>query len=100
MLTAATILAEVLMGACAVFGWVFVVLYSRVYWKVTPEGRHLMKFTIALSLVFSLSTLFQFTDPGMWARVGLSIALFGWVAFELANRTRLLILAQRPHSHE
>jgi hypothetical protein len=95
LLTAATILAEVLMGAVAVLGWLFVILYSRVRWYATPEGRHLMKFTTGLALTFSLSLLFQFTDPGRWTRVVLSITLFGWLAFELANRTRLHLRAQR-----
>ena len=95
MLNALTILAEVLMGACAVLGWLFVILYSQVRWYVTPEGRHLMKFTTGLALTFSLSLLFQFADPGQLTRVVLSIALFGWLAFELANRTRLHLRARR-----
>jgi hypothetical protein len=53
-----------------------------------------MKFTTGLALTFSLSVLFQFTDPGMWTRVVLSIALFGWLAFELANRSRLHLSAK------
>ena len=95
MLLALTIAAEVLMAACALFGWVFVGLYSRVRWYATAEGRHLMKFTIALSLTFTLSLLFQVAQPKLLVRVLLSIGLFGWIAWELATRIRLHLAARR-----
>jgi len=86
--------------ACAVLGWLFVVLYSRVRWYATPEGRHLMKFTTALALTFSLSLLFAVLKPKPEVRAVLSIALFGWIAWELANRSRLHLRAKRETRNE
>jgi hypothetical protein len=87
--------AEVLLVACALLGWLFVILYSRVRWYVTPEGRHLMKFTTALALTFSLSVLFQLIHPTLPTRAVLSVVLFGWIAWELGNRVRLHLRAKR-----
>ena len=100
MLHAMTALAVGLMGLCAALGWLFVILYARVRWYATPEGRHLMKFTIALSLTYSLSLLFMVVQPKMQTRVVLSIALFGWTAWELGNRSRLHLRAKREARNE
>lgn len=95
MLHVLTVTAYALLIACAAFAWLFVILYSKVRWYATPEGRHLMKFTVALALVFSLSLLFRIADPKPLTRVSLSCVLFGWIAWELANRTRLHLRAKR-----
>jgi len=89
------VVALALLTACAVFGWLFVALYSRVRWYATPEGRHLMKFTTALALTFSLVLLFQAVKPKPLTSLALSIALYGWIAWELANRVRLHLKAKR-----
>ena len=90
-----TATAWALLILCAALGWLFVILYSRVRWFATAEGRHLMKFTIALSLTYSLSLLFAVVHPKPLTRVVLSIALFGWTAWELGNRSRLHLRAKR-----
>jgi len=95
MLTTLTTVAIVLLALCAAFGWLFVALYSRVRWFATAEGRHLMKFTIALSLTYTLSLLFMVVQPKPLTRVVLSIGLFGWTAWELGNRSRLHLRAKR-----
>ena len=84
-----------LLALNAVLGWVFVARFSRVEWWVTPEGRHLMKFTAALALTFTLSLLFAIVDPKILTRLLLTIGLFGWIAWELANRIRLQVSAKR-----
>ena len=95
MVTAMTYVALGLIGLCAIEGWLFVALYSRVRWYATPEGRHLMKFTIVLSLTYSLTLLFQAVHPRLEVRLILTLALFGWTAWELGNRVRLHLLARR-----
>lgn len=84
-----------LLALCALLAWAFVFRYSRVRWHATAEGRHLMKFTIILALMFSLTLLFQVLQPKPLTVVTLSILLFGWAAFELGNRIRLQRVAQR-----
>ena len=100
MLHALFALAYALLIACAVLGWLFVILYSRVRWYATAEGRHLMKFTTALALTFSLTLLFAVLDPKPEVRAVLSIGLFGWIAWELANRSRLHLKARREARNE
>ena len=90
-----TVVAVSLLVLCAVLGWVFVILYSRVSWYASPEGRHLMKFTMVLSLTYTLSLLFAMVDPKPLTRVLLSVILFGWTAWELGNRIRLHLRAKR-----
>jgi hypothetical protein len=87
--------AFALLALNAVLGWVFVARFSRVAWYATPEGRHLMKFTAALALTFTLSLLFAIVDPKILTRLLLTIGLFGWIAYELANRIRLQVNAKR-----
>lgn len=84
-----------LLALCGLLGWTFVVLYSRVTWYKSAEGRHLMKFTVCLALMYSLSILFLVVDPKPLTRVVLSILLFGWTAWELGNRIRLHLRAKR-----
>ena len=87
--------AFALLALDAALSWVFVARFSRVAWWVTPEGRHLMKFTAALALTFTLSLLFAIVDPKILTRLLLTIGLFGWIAVELANRIRLQGVAKR-----
>ena len=87
--------AFALLALNAILSWAFVVRFSRVAWWATPEGRHLMKFTAALALTFTLSLLFAVVDPKILTRLLLTIGLFAWIAFELANRIRLQGVAKR-----
>jgi hypothetical protein len=97
MVEVLTFIALGLIVLCAVFGWTFVALYSRVQWWRTAEGRHLMKFTTVLSLTYTLTLLFHVVEPKMLTRLVLSIALFGWTAYELGNRIVLHLRAKREH---
>lgn len=100
MLHALYLVAFAALILCAVEAWVFVVLYSRVRWYGSPEGRHLMKFTAALALTFSLTLLFALVHPEPMMRAVLSIAVFGWIGWELGNRIRLHLRAKRENRQE
>ena len=95
MYTALLAVAVALLALCSILGWVFVILYSRVRWYATPEGRHLMKFTTALALAFSLTLLGAIVRPKPATEAVLAIALYGWIAWEFANRIRLHLRAKR-----
>ena len=84
-----------LLVLCAALAWLFVILYSRVRWYATPEGRHLMKFTVAFALTYSMTLLFYVVHPKIEVRLVLSIAVFGWTAWEMGNRSRLHLKAKR-----
>lgn len=90
-------LAVAQLTLCAVLAWLFVALYSRVRWWATAEGRHLMKFTIAFALVLSLSVLDYAVHMKLITKAFLSIALFGWISWELAVRSWLHLQAVREN---
>lgn len=95
MLSFLTALSTGLAIACAVLGWVFVMLYSRVHWWKSPEGKHLMRFTTALALTFSLVVVFRVVRPDPLTGRALAVFLYGWIATELAVRVGLLLRARR-----
>jgi hypothetical protein len=95
IIQALTFLAMAQLTLSAVLAWLFVALYSRVRWWATKEGRHLMKFTIAFALVLSLSLLNQVVHLKLVTLLVLSIALFGWISWELAMRSWLHLQAVR-----
>ena len=80
---------------CAVLAWLFVALYSRVRWWATPEGRHLMRFTVGFALVLSISLLDYVVHMKPATKAILSIALFSWIGWELAVRSWLHLQAVR-----
>ena len=90
-----TMVALAELALCAGLAWTFIILYSRVRWYESAEGRHLMKFTLAFALTISLTLLFRVMRPPVEVRAVLSIALFGWIAWELGNRIRLHLRAKR-----
>jgi len=95
MLTFISALAVALLVACSVLGWTFVILYSRVRWYSSQVGRHLMRFTIELSLTFSLTLLNYAIHLRPMTRAVLSVALFGLIAWDLGTRIRLHLAARR-----
>lgn len=97
VIQALTFMALAQLTLCAVLAWLFVALYSRVRWWATKEGRHLMKFTIAFALVLSLSLLNQVVRMKPATILILSIALFGWISWELAMRSWLHLQAVREN---
>lgn len=95
MIQVLTMIALAELALCAALSWTFIILYSRVRWYNTAEGRHLMKFTLAFALTISLTLLFRILRPPIEVRAVLSIALFGWIAWEMGNRIRLHLRAKR-----
>ena len=100
---------------------VFVVGYrwrSRGAWHDSPEGRHIMRFTAALSVTFALTLLFRSLDPpllppdapvplivGHWAvplshALGVQVLVFGAMAVELGNRLRLMLSGNSHGGHK
>jgi hypothetical protein len=82
-------------SATALLCWWFVWRYSRINWKRTPEGRHVMRLTIALALMFTLTVAFNVAPvPVLWKAVA-SVVLFGAIGAEMWTRNTLLHDAQR-----
>lgn len=86
--------------ACAVLAWVFVWRYSRLTWRRTAEGRHLMRFTILLGLTFTTTAVLNVVPPPPIVSVSVSLVLFGAIAAELYTRIALLHEAQRDREGE
>lgn len=84
-------------GATAILCWWFVWRYSRVNWKRTAEGRHVMRLTVALGLMFTLTVAFNVAPvPLIWRAIA-SVVLFGFCGAEMYTRVNLLHEAQRDN---
>lgn len=91
-------LALALVATVSALAWTFVARYARKDWRATPEGRHLMFFTLALAVTTTTTLLFRFVfdEPeGSGLRLGVFIAEFAVLAWQLAIRNRLLTQASR-----
>ncbi len=88
LMTAALVLA----GVCAIEAWVFVARHSRTEWWENAEGRYLMRSKVASALLFTMILVFQFVHPKLITRAALSVLVFGFIAYTLAD---LLILQSR-----
>jgi len=97
VIQALTFLVIAQLTLSAVLAWLFVLLYARVQWWATREGRHLMRFTVAFALMLSATLLFTLVQPKPITQLVLSIALFGWISWELANRSWLHLQAVREN---
>lgn len=84
-LRALTPLALVLLAACALLSWAFVIRHARTSWWTTPGGRYLMKSKTAFALLFSLTLMAQLVPMLPLTRVVLSVAMFGWIAYVLID---------------
>lgn len=92
--------AMVFLGLDALFAWMFVARYARVRWYESAEGRHLMRFTMLLALMFTFTLFGQLVKPRPLTSLVLSCVLFGWAAFELGIRVWLERRAQREARRE
>lgn len=82
-------------GLVALLAFAFVLRYRRVDYKRTPEGRHLIRFTLLIGLTYGLTAalpLFAMVSPIV--RVLVSLGLFGWAALEMYARNALFTEAQ------
>jgi hypothetical protein len=87
-------------GLVSIASLVFATTYHRLApWRSTPIGRHIMAVTVSMGLLglyTVLATLWPH-GPAIGAlRVGRTMLLVS-LAAQLAQRTRLLIKAQRDH---
>lgn len=83
------------LGLCAVLPWVFVTLYARLPWRRTAEGRHLMRMTTIMGVMFTASFVLNIAPlPPLWQAI-VALVVFSAMAFELWARVALLLRAQR-----
>lgn len=87
-----------------ILGWTFCIAYhvrTGGTWRALPEGRHLMRFTLILSVTFTFTLLFALLVPVV---VTVTVALviqalvFAALIAELGNRLRLML--QGNHSED
>lgn len=101
-----TTLTILLRSLGMVFAVAFLLRYLRLNWQATPEGRHLIGFTLIVALFLGYATannIAMWLDPassrgirGNWpGRSEVGAVLYGLVAWFLFQRNRLLTLAQR-----
>lgn len=92
MLAVLTFVALALVTVVAIEAWVFVARHARTSWWVTHEGRYLMRSKVNLALLFTMTLVFQVVQPKPLTAVAISIVLFCFTAYTLAD---LLILQAR-----
>jgi amino acid transporter len=80
---------------CATAYTVFAVRYSRLTWRRTREGRHLMGQSIVLAALLWATLLAAAVPLPLWLALAVQVVLFAWLAFEATRRNRLLSLNQR-----
>lgn len=90
--------ALIMLCVCAVEAWTFVILYARVRWWSTAEGRHLMRFTAILAVTFTLSVAFNVLPIPPIVRALVSLLVFTVMAGEILARIQLLRHRQHPPS--
>lgn len=83
--------------ACAVLGWWFAWRYSRTTFEDTPEGRHVLRFTILLAVTFTVTAVLQLVPVPPFVGVLASLVLFAAIGAELWTRITLLREAQREN---
>ena len=88
------VLAMGLLAVCAVFSWAFVIRHARTR-RTTAEGRYLMRSKVAMGLLFTFTFLGQLVPISITVALWLSVALFGWTAYQLGDLLRLQTRALR-----
>lgn len=89
-------------------GWRFVFAYRKVNWRKFEAGRHLMSFTLGLSVILTYVLALQLVtalvvpttssptaladSSQWWGLFGAAsrLAIFGWVAYQLWDRHAML----------
>lgn len=79
--------------ACLAAATVFVVRFSRVRWRKTIEGRHLMHFSIMITMFLLLVALRIIFGPQPWIEWAARI-LFGWMLYLIIERSVIQKRAQ------
>lgn len=89
------VLAAVFLVVAAVEATRFAVRYSRTTWRRNREGRHLMRFTVALALALWGTLVLSVVPLPNWVQLVVGAGVYAWLAFELHHRNLLLTLNQR-----
>ena len=93
----AGLLIASLMAAALVslLAFAFVLRYRRVDYRRTPEGRHLIRFTLLIAFTYGLTAALPVLEvvPPL-VRVLVSLGLFSWAALEMYARNALFTEAQ------
>lgn len=99
---ALTIASVIELIVLAALGWAFCVAYhvrTGGAWRTIPEGRHLMRFTLILSVAFTFTLLFALLVPAVvtvTVALAAQIVVFAALVAELGNRLKLML--QGNHS--
>lgn len=73
----------------------FALRYSRLTWRHTREGRHLMGQSLVLAALLWGTLLVAVVPIPAWAALVVQVVLFAWLAFEATRRNHLLTVNQR-----
>lgn len=95
MLTVLTFAALALVGIVSLEAWIFVARHARTTWWGTPEGRYLMRSKVNLALLFTMTLVFQVVQPKPLTAVLISVLLFAFTAYTLADLLILQTKAKR-----
>lgn len=88
------------LGLCAIFPWIFVAMYARLPWRRTAEGRHLMRMTTIMGVLFTASFVLNIAPlPPLWQSI-VALVVFSAMALELWARITLLLRAQRERGKD
>jgi cobalamin synthase len=90
-----TVLTVALLTYCAAAYTVFVVRYSRLRWKASRMGRHIMGQSRVLAVMLWVTLVFLVAPVSLTVALWINVVLFGWLAFEATRRNRNLTLEQR-----
>ena len=90
---------SVLLVYCAVVGTACVYVHSRVDWRSTQMGRHVMWFMLALALTYDLGVVRIFFGDSDWFSL-LRLVVFIALPVVTTQRLWLLIKAQRDTRKE
>lgn len=84
--------------AIAVFASAFPIAYFILPWNSTPQGRAIMHFAIAMSLMLVFSVLFQFWQPEQyWHMWLIHFVILGYGMWASGYRTFVLFRDIRSH---
>ena len=90
---------SVLLSYCAVVGTASVYVHSRVDWRASPIGKHLMYYMAAMALTLDLGVIrFIFGDSN-WFQVLRTVVFIG-IPVVMTQRLILLWRAQHPKQPE
>jgi hypothetical protein len=88
-------LAVLFLVVAAVEATRFAVRYSRTTWRRNREGRHLMRFTVALAIALWGTLILSVVPLWDWLELLIGVGVYAWLAFELHHRNRLFTWNQR-----